>query len=91
MKKVPSNKHLVRLTCKFGTALFRDYIINLGLDTQEYLNIEHQYEANGVQSIMFMALVQWKKDMTAKLKRPSLKHIGDALREVNMNQHFLCQ
>ncbi|CAC5398249.1 unnamed protein product [Mytilus coruscus] len=91
MKTVPSNIYLVRLACKFSISVFPDYIIHLGLDTQEYMNIEHQYAPNGIQSIMFMAMVQWKKNMEVKLIRPSLQHIADALDAVKMNKHFLCQ
>lgn len=55
------------------------------------MNIEHQYAPNGIQSIMFMAMVQWKKNMEVKLIRPSLQHIADALNAVSMNKHFLCK
>lgn len=91
MKTIPSNKHLVRLASKFEITLFGEFIIHLGLEKQECYNIQHQYEANGIHSVMFMALVKWMKDIEAKLKRPSLKHIRDALIAINMNHHFLCQ
>lgn len=91
LKTIPSNKHLVRLASKFEITLFGEFIIHLGLEKQEYYNIQHQYEANGIHSVMFMALVKWMKDIEAKLKRPSLKHIRDALIAINMNHHFLCQ
>lgn len=61
------------------------------METQEFKNIQQQYEANGIQSIMFMALVQWKKDMEAKMKRPSLDHIRNALLAIHLNHHFLCE
>ncbi|XP_052096593.1 uncharacterized protein LOC127731793 [Mytilus californianus] len=91
LKTIPSNKHLVRLASKFGITLFGEFIIHMGLETQEYCNIQHQYEANGVHSVMFMALVKCMKDIEAKLKRPSLKPIRDALIAVNLNHHILCQ
>ncbi|CAG2200448.1 unnamed protein product [Mytilus edulis] len=89
LQTIPSNKHLVRLASKFGISLFGDFIIHMGLETQEYCNIQHQYEANGVHSVMFMALVKCMKDIEAKLKRPSLKPIRDALIAVDLNQHVL--
>lgn len=91
LKTVPSNKHLVRLASLFGISTFGEFIIHLGLDVHEYKNIQNQYESNGVQSIMFMALAKWMKDIRAKLKRPYFKHIRDTLLEVNMDHHFLCQ
>lgn len=91
LKTIPSNKHLVRLVSKFDISLFGEFIIHLGMETQEFCNIQHQYEANGVQSMMFMALVKWMKDIEAQLKRPSLKLIRDALIAVNLNHHYLCQ
>ncbi|VDI84255.1 Hypothetical predicted protein [Mytilus galloprovincialis] len=91
LKTVPSNKHLVRLASIFEISAFREFIVRLGLDVQEYSNIQNQYESNGVQSIMFMALDRWMKDIRAKLKQPCFKHIRDAMLEVNMNHHFLCQ
>lgn len=91
METIPSNKHLVRLACKFGIALFGEFIIHLGLDANAYSNIQYQYGAHGIQSVMFMALVLWKNDMETKLKRPCLRSLRDALTEVNMNQHILCQ
>ncbi|CAG2256576.1 unnamed protein product [Mytilus edulis] len=57
LKTIPSNKHLVRLASKFGISLFGEFIIHMGLETQEYCNIQHQYEANGVHSVMFMAMI----------------------------------
>ncbi|XP_076082168.1 uncharacterized protein LOC143052895 [Mytilus galloprovincialis] len=91
LKTIPSNRHLIRLASKFEISLFGEFIMHMGLETQEYRNIQHQYDANGVHSVMFMAMVKCMKDIEAKLKRPSLKPIRDALIAVDLNHHFLCQ
>lgn len=91
LKTVPSNNHLVRLASIFEISAFEEFIIHLGFDVHEYRNIQNQFESNGVQSIMFMALAKWMKGIRAKLKQPCFKHIRDALLEVNMDHHFLCQ
>lgn len=88
MQAVPSNKHLIRLSSQFHIQSFKAYILNLGLKEKDYENISQQYETNGPESVMFMALIKWRD---TQLYHCTLQQLHDALLEVAIDCHRICQ
>ncbi|XP_071165947.1 uncharacterized protein [Mytilus edulis] len=91
LKAEPSDKHLVRLGCHIGINKFREYFIYLGMEVKEWEDINSQYVGHSPKGIMSMALTQWKNSMLSKLKEPSLKDLCDALKNVELDSHLICQ
>lgn len=91
LKAEPSDKHLVRLGCHIGINMFREYFIYLGMEVKDWEDINSQYVGHSPKGIMSMALTQWKNSMLSKLKEPSLKDLYDALKNVELDTHLICQ
>ncbi|CAG2208115.1 unnamed protein product [Mytilus edulis] len=91
LKTEPSDKHLVRLGCQIGIRSFEEFFITLGMEKNDWENIEYMYAAHSPEGIMSMALNKWKVSKHTKLETPSLKDLSDALTAVNLNYHLICQ
>ncbi|XP_063438422.1 uncharacterized protein LOC134719342 [Mytilus trossulus] len=87
----PSDKHLVRLGSQIEYGIFREFFLNLGMELQKWRSTESTYASHSTEGIRSMALRQWKTCNLSKLKDPTLKHISDALKEVNFDSHLVCQ
>ncbi|CAG2245971.1 unnamed protein product [Mytilus edulis] len=87
----PSDKHLVRLGSQIEYGIFKDFFLNLGMKLHKWHSIESTYVSHSTEGIRSMALRQWKTSNLSKLKDPTLKHISDALKEVNLDSHLVCQ
>ncbi|CAG2220165.1 unnamed protein product [Mytilus edulis] len=91
LRTEPSDKHLVRLGCHIGINLFRDFFIYLGMEVKEWEDINSQYVGHSPKGIMSVALTQWKHSMLSRLKDPTLKDLCDALKNVELDSHLICQ
>ncbi|XP_063427756.1 uncharacterized protein LOC134711219 [Mytilus trossulus] len=91
LRAEPSDKHLVRLGCHIGINLFREYFIYLGMEVEEWEDINFQYVGHSPKGIKSVALMQWKNSMLLKSKDPTLKDLRDALKNVELDSHLICQ
>ncbi|XP_076080074.1 uncharacterized protein LOC143050853 [Mytilus galloprovincialis] len=91
LRTEPSDKHLVRLGSLIGIKSFEEFYIHLGMEKREWESTEYTFAGHSSEGIMSMALKHWKESKLAKLKRPTLQNLSDALTAVELDSHLLCQ
>lgn len=88
---LPSDKHLVRFGKYFDYDSFEDSIILLGMKKLTLQNIKdryHKFSRDGIKSI---ALIKWKESKLAAKEKPTLKSLSDAIVEMELDNHLMCQ
>ncbi|CAG2236741.1 unnamed protein product [Mytilus edulis] len=91
LRTEPSDKHLVRMGSQIGIHLFEEFFIHLGMTTRQWENTVDLYGGHSREGIMSMALVKWKESKLSDFEEPTLKDLTDALAEVNLDKHAICQ
>lgn len=90
MSLSPNDQHLVRIANKIDIDIFFAFIINLGLTTAEWEEIESYYHMNGPLGSKLMAIHKLQTKRENELKTVKFQDFSDAFERMNM-YHSLCQ
>ena len=65
-------------------------MLNLGLTTAEWEDIEYEYKTSSTNIKKFMALRKWWSKEDASMLTASLEKLALALQQIEDNRHHLC-
>ncbi|VDI03767.1 Hypothetical predicted protein [Mytilus galloprovincialis] len=85
----PSDKHISRLVAQLGMESCQKLVYQLGLEDKDWKTLEYQY---GKKYVEIMALNYWKvTKIPGKLQTKSFNDLLEALKEIGIDRHKLCQ